>query len=148
MSTGMSLDWRNYGCYGLAGVKPLRGFDGFGLVPEALEIVEEPGFFLEDMYDEVAEVHQYPLGVVVPLYTERQVPSPLELEGNLVANGLGLARVGRRADDEEVGEGSPFTQIQDPDVGSLLGFGCANRDEPRLLWNVLIDDRRLGSPQC
>ena len=124
------------------------GLDGLGLTPEALEIVQAAGFFLEDVDDEVAEVHQHPLGVVVPLQMEWQVPSPLKLGGNLVADGLGLARVCRGADDEVVGKGGLVPQIQDLDVGCFLRLGCADRDEPRLLGNVRFLAARLGFSQC
>jgi hypothetical protein len=54
--------------------------------------------------DEIAVIHQYPLGSVVALKTDRQLAHFLELFPDLVGDGMRLPRICNRADDEEIGK--------------------------------------------
>jgi len=85
-----------------------RYFYIFRVSPEPLEIVVGTGFLEKDMDDEVAVVHQDPLGVLIPFHADRQIPAVLELEVNFVRNGLVLPDIRTGADDEIIGEGCDF----------------------------------------
>jgi hypothetical protein len=54
----------------------------------------------------------------------------LELHADFVADGLNLALIPAAADDEVVGEAGDAGQVENLDVGGLLGFRGANGDQP------------------
>jgi hypothetical protein len=83
------------------------------------------------MDDQVAIIGQHPLGLVVAFHTDRQLTGlPLQLEPYVVADGLHLALIRACADHEKVGERSDRSEIENPDIGSFLGFGGSDSQEP------------------
>jgi hypothetical protein len=54
----------------------------------------------------------------------------LQAEIDLVADGLDLPWIGSGTDHEVVGEGSDAGEIENLDIGGLLGFGSADGEEP------------------
>jgi hypothetical protein len=82
------------------------------------------------MDDEVSIVHQNPLGCVVAFHTDRQFSRFLELLSNFIGNCVALPRIGNGTDQEVVCKGSDFSKIENPQVQSFLGFGCARGDQP------------------
>ena len=83
------------------------------------------------MHQHVAVIGQDPLTLVVAFQTHRQLArQAFELQGDFVGDGLNLPLIGAAAEDEIIGEGSDAGQIQNLDVGGLLGFGGADRYEP------------------
>ena len=84
------------------------------------------------MNDVVAVVGEDPLRVVVAFQTVRQLAMLLELGRHLVADGLALLRIGRRAEDEVVGEGSDLPEVKNANRGGFLRFRGAQGNQPRL----------------
>jgi len=84
-----------------------------------------------DVDDEVAVVGQYPLGPVVALDAQRSLAALLELELDLVANGLNLPEVGPGTDHEVIGEGTDPAKVENADVERLLRLGRVGRGERR-----------------
>jgi hypothetical protein len=74
------------------------------MAPEPLEIVISAGCFRENMDDEVAVVHQYPLSRVITFYADWQLAGFLQLLRHFVGNGVRLPRVGDRAEYEVIGK--------------------------------------------
>jgi hypothetical protein len=56
----------------------------------------------------------------------------LELDRHLIADGLALLRIGRRAEDEVVGEGSDVPEVKNANSGGFLRFRGAQGNQPRL----------------
>lgn len=83
------------------------------MTPEAFEIVVGAGGFREDMDDEIAVIHENPLGGIIAFDARRQLAGRLQLFSDLVCDGVGLAGVGNRADDEEIGEGGDLAKVED-----------------------------------
>lgn len=94
------------------------------------------------MDDEVSIVHQNPFGCVIAFHTDRQLSSFLQLLSNFIGNGMALPCIGNGADQEVVGKGSDFSKIENPQVESFLGFGCARGDQP--VRKFLRGECRLG----
>ena len=84
--------------------------------PEALQVVELACRLRKHMDDEVPVIKQDPLAGLVTLRAHRQFAYFFQLLVNLIGDGLGLARVRRRADQEEIRKGSDFPQVKDTDV--------------------------------
>jgi len=94
--------------------------------------------------DEVAVVGQYPLGPVVALDAQRSLAALLELELDLVANGLNLPEVGPGTDHEVIGEGTDPAKVENADVERLLRLGRVGRGERRDGWRFLGQRTPLG----
>ncbi len=102
------------------------------MAPEAFEAVVFALFRVEDMDQEVAVIAEDPAGVVVAFDVMRALTGvEFHLHGDLVPDGLDLGLVLAGADEEEVGEGGDFAEVEDDDVAGLLGFGGAEGDLPR-----------------
>ncbi len=82
------------------------------------------------MHDEIAVIGQDPLGILIAFDAERQFPEFGKFLAHRVRDGLDLPLVGSGADDEVIGEGSYFLEIQDADIGSFLGFSGAHGAQP------------------
>ena len=99
--------------------------------PEAFETVIFASLGREDVDEQVAVIGQHPLGLAVAFDVVRHLAGViLQAEADLVADGLHLLRIGAGADDEVVGERGDTCEVQDYDVGGLLGFGCADGNQP------------------
>lgn len=81
------------------------------MAPEPFEIVEGPGFFGKHVDQVVAVIGQDPVGVLEAFDTERVLAPIGELCANFFADGLDLARIGPRADNEEICERRDFAQV-------------------------------------
>jgi hypothetical protein len=99
--------------------------------PKPLEIIKCPGTIQKDVYQVVAVVHQDPLAVVVTLYADRTLTLALQLQVNLVADGLILSWVGAGAENEVIGETGYFPEVEYLDVLSFLRFSRSHGCEPR-----------------
>lgn len=110
----------------------MRELDDGGVPPEAFEAVVFPLFRVEDVHQEVAVIAEDPFGVVVAFHAVREFSCLLlHLQGDFVPDGLDLGLVLARADEEEIGEGGDFPEVEDLDVPGLLGLGGAEGDLPR-----------------
>lgn len=78
------------------------------------------------MHQEIAVVHQNPLGIAVAFDAGWALALFLELFANFIGDRLRLPRVSSGADEEKIGEGGLFAQIKDHDVAGLLGFRGPN----------------------
>jgi hypothetical protein len=81
------------------------------VAPKALKIVVVPGFLYENVKDEIAVVHQNPLGAVITLDAERQLARSLHSKMNLVTDGLILANVRAGTNKEIIGEAGDFAKV-------------------------------------
>lgn len=83
------------------------------------------------MDDHIAIIRQHPFGLLKTLQAERQFTG-LAFDGkaDFLGNRLDLALVGAGADHEIVGERGDLAQIQNLDIGRLLGFRRADCDKP------------------
>jgi len=82
------------------------------------------------VHQEVAVVAEYPLALLIALDAVRQFPALLELDPDLVGDGLILTRVRARADYKVIGERRDAGEIQDFNIGGLLFLSRANGREP------------------
>jgi hypothetical protein len=82
------------------------------------------------VYQEVAVIAQDPFALVVTFDAVGPLPALAELHFNPISDGLILAGVGTRADDEKVGKRGDTGQIEDTDVGGLLFLRRANSNAP------------------
>lgn len=82
------------------------------------------------MDDEVSIVHQNPLGRVIPFHTDRQFSRLFQLLSNFIGNRMALPCIGDGTDQEKISERSDFSKIENPQVESFLGFGCARGNQP------------------
>ena len=84
------------------------------------------------MDQEVAVIAENPASAVVAFHAMREFSGLLlHLQGDLVPDSLDLGFVLAGADEEEIGEGGDFPEIEDDDVAGLLGFGGAEGGKPR-----------------
>lgn len=67
---------------------------GLGMPPKPLEIVIGAGGLGEDVYDEIAVVHQNPLCGIVPFDTDGKLAALLHLFRDFIADRVPLARIG------------------------------------------------------
>src|SRR5437588_725894 len=102
----------------------------FRVTPQPLEVVVGSRFWRKDVNQVVAIIRQHPFGILVSLDADRALAGFLQLCTDLFADGLNLSRIGARADDEEVGEGRDFTQIEDDYILGLFGFSGADSSQP------------------
>lgn len=82
------------------------------------------------MNHEVAVIDQDPFGGVVAFDAVGELARLLKLFLDFVRDGVGLAGIGNRADDEVVGERSDVAEIQDGQVRSFFRLGRARGSEP------------------
>lgn len=83
------------------------------------------------MDHQVAIIDQDPIRLVIAFDASRQLARPLlEIEPHLVGDGLNLALVGAGDDHEIIGERRDPGEIENRDIGGLLGFRGADGDEP------------------
>lgn len=85
------------------------------------------------MDDEISVVDQDPFGVVVAFKARREFALAFQALRDLIGNRLDLPRVGAGADQEVIGEGSCFADIEHDNVPRLLGFGGIGGDAPGFL---------------
>jgi hypothetical protein len=78
------------------------------------------------VHQEIAVVRQNPLRLSISFHAERKLARVFQPQSHLVGDGLDVARVGARADHEVIGECGDAGQVQNADVGGLLGFGGAH----------------------
>ena len=89
------------------------------------------------MNQHVAVIGQDPFGLGIAFDTGRQLAGLLfELHRDFIANGLNLPLVGAGADDKEVRKRGNAGEVENLDVGRLLGFGGADGDEPGGGWGL------------
>jgi len=100
------------------------------VTPEALQVVVRARFFLEDVDDEVAEVHQHPFATIVALNADSQVAGVFELKVDFVTDGLVLFGTRSGTDDEVIAEAGYFAKVQHLDVSCFLGFCCPDCGKP------------------
>jgi hypothetical protein len=112
-----------------------RDIDIPGVPPESFEVVVTSGPVEKNMNNEVAVVHQDPLGVLVSLDTDRQVAALLEPEMDLIGNGLVLPGVGAGTNYEMIGEAGDFTQVENDDVLCFFGLSGPYCCKPRWIRN-------------
>jgi hypothetical protein len=112
-----------------------RNFDVFGVPPQPFEIVVASGSVEENVDNEIAVIHQDPLGVVISFDTDGQVAALLEPEMDFIGDRLILADVGAGTDDEMVGEAGDITQIENNNVQSFFGLRRAYCFKPRGIRN-------------
>jgi hypothetical protein len=79
---------------------------------------------------EVAVIHQDPLGILISLDADRPLALFFQFLADRIANSLDLARVGSVADDEVVGEGCYSAQIENSNVLCFSRFGGADGCQP------------------
>ena len=82
------------------------------------------------MDDDVAEVQQHPAGVYVAFPAEGSEAIAAQGLVQGIQQGLNLAHVHRRGDDEVVGEGRDLAYVEKQDVLGLL-LGQQVNDTPR-----------------
>lgn len=82
------------------------------------------------MHQEIAVVAQHPFALFVTFDTVGQIAPLLHLQVDFVGDGLGLARVGTRADQEVIGETGDAGEIEYFDVGGLFVLSGADCEAP------------------
>jgi hypothetical protein len=102
-----------------------------GVAPETLQVVISPCFLGKNVDHQVAIIHQHPLRVPIAFDAGGIVAELLELQLDLVRDGLNLASIAASADDEVVGEGADLSDIQRDDVTGLLRVSGSDGCEPR-----------------
>jgi hypothetical protein len=90
----------------------LGGIDGFGVTPEALEVIVRARGFREDVNDEIAVIHENPFSGVVAFDAVRQLAGLFQLFFDLVGDRVRLSWIRGGADDEEIGKRSDFAEVQ------------------------------------
>lgn len=101
----------------LGPLHPLR------IPPKPLEIIVRARFFRKDVDEVISVIDQHPLGVLVAFHARWILASRLELQLDLVGDGLDLTGVRAAANHEIVGERGHFAQVEYGDIASLFGFG-------------------------
>lgn len=102
--------------------------DSLGVSPEPLEGVEPAGRLLEDVDDDVAEVDEHPLPLGLSLDTEglhAEVLAQTLLD--VLAQSLNVGTGPARGDHEHVGEKEGALDVEQDDVGSVLGEDGVSR---------------------
>ncbi len=79
--------------------------------PEPFQIVVGARRFRENVNNEVAIIHQHPIGGVKPFQAYWKLSYLLQLFGDLIRNGMSLARIARRTYDEVVGKRRNLAQV-------------------------------------
>jgi hypothetical protein len=87
--------------------------------------------------DHVRQVEQDPLAAIVALDVVRLLAGSVQALDDRVGDGLGLAALGAGADDEAVGEGGDFPQVEGDGVLRLL-VGGGLEDEGDLLFQLNV----------
>jgi hypothetical protein len=82
------------------------------------------------MHEDVAEIHEDPLGVVVTFQRDGALAAQLHDAQDLVANCLNLPLVGPIAKDEEVGERGERAKVEHAEFERLTRLSGANTLEP------------------
>jgi hypothetical protein len=82
------------------------------------------------MHQEVAEVHQNPLGGFVAFHAVRHVASGLQSCPYLIRDRLALLGVIARANDEIIRKGGDTVQVENLDVDGLFRIGRSNCGQP------------------
>ncbi len=83
------------------------------------------------MDKEIAVVCKHPLGLTVPFQTDGQLAGLLlDLQPDLVRNGLYLPLVSAGADHEVIGKRRHSGEFEDGDIRGFLGFRGAHGYEP------------------
>ena len=100
------------------------------MAPEALEIVIGARGFREDVDEKIAVIHEDPLSGIVAFNADRQFSCLFQAFFDVVADSVRLARVRNGANDEVVGEGSDFAQVQNFYIKGFPRFGPSGGDEP------------------
>ena len=113
--------------------------------PQPLERVELSCVRREDVDDEVEVIEQDPLRALVALDVSRSHLDGLETFLDGIGNGMYLSRVGARADQEVVGEGTRLSQIKNGDVRGLPGFlplrwpsSTDSANEASVAWRAVV----------
>src|SRR3990172_5589275 len=100
--------------------------------PEPVELVEFPDLVQEHVHDHVGVVQQHPATVPDPLYDEGPRPFLAERLLDVAGDGGHLTVRGARADQEIVGEGCAFPDVQGPDADGLLFLRHPGATDQRL----------------
>lgn len=82
------------------------------------------------MDQEVAVIHQNPIGLFVAFRADREFAECFKLAVNFVAYGLTLPGIACGTDDKEVSEGGDLSQVENAEVSSFFGFGGPNSGRP------------------
>lgn len=119
----------------------IRNRNDFGVTPQSFERIIFARLRGKDMHKEIAVIEQNPLALIVAFGARRKLAVFLQLESDLIGDGLVLARTRARADHEVVGEAGNSGQVQNGNVGGFFFLGRADRDAPSGIgsfgmWNV------------
>lgn len=82
------------------------------------------------MHDEIAIIHEDPFGGLIAFHVGRQLSDLFQTFADLVRDGVPLARVRNRADDEVIGKRRYFAKVEDRKIGGFLGFNCPGGGQP------------------
>ena len=97
-----------------------HGTEPSSVSPQALQVVVRPGFGVEEVDDDVAEVQQHPLAILPALTPERLAVQRSERLLHLVGEGDHMAARGAGGDDEDVGDDQKLGDIEQGDANALL----------------------------
>lgn len=98
----------------------LQILHGLSVAPDSLQIVEQTVLLGEHVDDDVAVVHQDPVGGLVALDLLHIAACLVELFLHVVHHGLHLVGVASAADDEVVCQHRYVLDIDDPDILPLF----------------------------
>jgi len=84
--------------------------------PQALEFIEGARFWREDVNQVIAIIGQDPFGVGEAFHADGIFAASFKLLADHFHDGLDLLWIASAADDEKIGEGGDFAQIQNANV--------------------------------
>src|SRR5438067_11122817 len=90
------------------------------IAPEAFQVVVRPLVLGEDVDDDVPKIEEHPAAAASAFGADRRLAGLAERLLHAFRDGLELAVVGSRADDEEVGVARVLAQVDEHDVSRLL----------------------------
>jgi len=105
-----------------------RQRDGRAVFPEPFERIEKALFFVEHVHDDVAEVEQNPTALSAALAAKRFRPSLDHALFDLRRDGLNVAFVAPRYEQEHVGKRQRPRHVERDQVIPLFRVGSVGRD--------------------
>ena len=112
---------RNYGAIHI---------DQLSMTPKPFEVVVGASGFRKYMDEEVAIVHQHPVGGIETFQTDGKFPHLFQLLRDLIRNSMSLTGICRRADDEVIGKGCHLAEVEDTYVGSFFRLRRPGGNQP------------------
>lgn len=88
------------------------------------------------MHEKIGVIEQNPLALIVSLNARRELAVLLQLQADLVRDGLILARTRARANYEMVGEAGDSGEVQNREIRRFLCLRRANRDLPSMFGSL------------